>query len=165
MFHASRPVCGKRRLRPTLCRGPDSASMPPRFTSRWDVNDNAADPYTYLYAIDTGVNEGGGIPCSCLNSQFFCGFELRLHDFLDFFPAANNLARVRWRIRSSALCQMKREHGVWLWGAHAPRVLAKTPSSSRTFFRQCAQTKFVSASRRNRHAKRVRSPDQCSRFK
>ena len=32
-----------------------------------DVNDNAADPYTYLYAIDTGVN-GGGIPCEDLVS-------------------------------------------------------------------------------------------------
>jgi hypothetical protein len=33
-----------------------------------DVNDNAADPYTYLYAIDTGVNGGGGIPCGDLVS-------------------------------------------------------------------------------------------------
>ena len=32
-----------------------------------DVNDNADDPYTYLYAIDTGVN-GGGIPCEDLLS-------------------------------------------------------------------------------------------------
>jgi len=50
---------------------------------------------------------------------------------------------------------MKRERGVSLWGAQAPRLLAMTPSSSRTFFRQCAQTKFVSASRRrNAAAKR-----------
>ena len=34
-----------------------------------DVNDNAADPYTYLYAIDTGVDGGGsGIPCGDLLS-------------------------------------------------------------------------------------------------
>jgi hypothetical protein len=34
-----------------------------------DVNDNAADPYTYLYAIDTGVGGGGGgIPCGDLVS-------------------------------------------------------------------------------------------------
>ena len=34
-----------------------------------DVNDNAADPYTYLYAIDTGVDGGGGgIPCGDLVS-------------------------------------------------------------------------------------------------
>ena len=32
-----------------------------------DVNDNAADPYTYLYAIDTAV-DGGGIPCEDLLS-------------------------------------------------------------------------------------------------
>ena len=32
-----------------------------------DVNDNAADPYSYLYAIDTAV-DGGGIPCGDLVS-------------------------------------------------------------------------------------------------
>jgi PQQ-like domain/IPT/TIG domain len=32
-----------------------------------DVNDNAADPYCYLYAIDTAV-DGGGIPCEDLVS-------------------------------------------------------------------------------------------------
>jgi len=43
---------------------------------------------------------------------------------------------------------------VFLWGAHAPRVLAMAPSPSRTF-----PSESIAARRRNGHARRVRYPE------
>src|SRR6266513_1041033 len=58
-----------------------------------------------------------------------------------------------------------------VWGAHAPRVLALAPSPARTFSTAVCpgkmvesslrfpKTELVAARRRDRHARRVRSPE------